>query len=160
MIPLYGIAAGRALAELAAALAQRGQTLFGRLHELYAQYGLWASAARNLAFKAGTPVAPLLDALAAQSNLQLGARRVVRCIDYRSGEAGRPRWLGAAAMLELRLDDESRLFVRPSGTEPKLKLYGHVKRKITLESDFARSLAEARQSAVALLQELATLLQR
>lgn len=155
-----GIAAGRALAELAALLAERGSTLFNRLHELYAQYGLWASAARNLAFKAGTPIAPLLDALAAQSGLRLGARQVVRCIDYRAGEAQRPAWLGAAAMLELRLDDDTRLFVRPSGTEPKLKLYGHVKRNITLESDLSSSLAEARQSAAALLQELATLLQR
>ncbi|HEX2873593.1 MAG TPA: phospho-sugar mutase [Polyangiaceae bacterium] len=155
-----GIAAGRALAELAAALAERGKTLFDRLHELYAQYGLWASAARNLAFKAGTPIAPLLDALVAQGEVRLGARRVVRCIDYRAGDAERPAWLGAAAMLELRLDDDSRLFVRPSGTEPKLKLYGHVKRSITLESDLGSSLAEARQSAAALLQELATLLQR
>ena len=155
-----GIAAGRALAELAASLAERSQTLFGRLHELYAQYGLWASAARNLAFKAGTPIAPLLDALATQSDLRLGARQVVRCIDYRAGETERPPWLGAAAMLELQLDDASRVFVRPSGTEPKLKLYGHVKRTITLESDFSSSLAEARQSAAALLQELAKLLQR
>ena len=45
-------------------------------------------------------------------------------------------------------------------TEPKLKLYGHVKRTITLESDLSSRLAEARQSAAALLQELATLLQR
>jgi phosphomannomutase len=155
-----GIAAGRALAELAAALAERGKTLFDRLHELYAQYGLWASAARSLAFKTGTPIAPLLDALVAQGEVRLGARRVVRCIDYRAGDAERPAWLGAAAMLELRLDDDSRVFVRPSGTEPKLKLYGHVKRSITLESDLASSLAEARQSAAALLQELATLLQR
>jgi phosphomannomutase len=155
-----GIAAGRALAELAATLAQRGKSLFDRLHELYAQYGLWASAARNLAFKAGTPIAPLLDALAAQSELRLGARQVVRCIDYRMGGAERPVWLGSAAMLELRLDDESRLFVRPSGTEPKLKLYGHVKRNITLESDLASSVAEARHSAAGLLQELTTLLQR
>lgn len=84
----------------------------------------------------------------------------MRCIDYRSGEGERPPWLGATAMLELRLDDDSRLFVRPSGTEPKLKLYGHVKRSITLESDLAGSLLEARQSAAALLQDLATLLQR
>jgi phosphomannomutase len=155
-----GIAAGRALAELAALLAAAGKTLFDRLHELYAQYGLWASAARNLAFKAGTPIAPLLDALVAQSDLRLGGRRVVRCIDYRVGEAERPAWLGAAAMLELQLDDDGRVFVRPSGTEPKLKLYGHVKRSITLESDLAGRLSEARQSAGALLEELATLLQR
>jgi phosphomannomutase len=155
-----GLAAGRALAELAARLATRGATLFDRLHELYVEHGLWASAAHNLALAADAPVNARLDSLAAQPALRLGERKVIRVVDYRTGEDSREAWLAAAPLLELTLDDDSRLFVRPSGTEPKLKLYAHVKHDITLESDLSGSLANARRAAMALLQALATLLQR
>ncbi len=156
-----GIAAGRALAELAANLATRGATLFDRLHELYVQHGLWASAARNIALApAGAPLAARLDGLVAAPALRLGGRKVVRVVDYRVGAAQRPVWLGSAQLVELELDDESRLFVRPSGTEPKLKLYGHVKRRITPQGDLASGLLEVRQLAASLVLELATLMQR
>jgi phosphomannomutase len=85
---------------------------------------------------------------------------VVHVVDYRIGQDAREPWLAAAPLLELTLDDDSRLFVRPSGTEPKLKLYAHVRRDITPQSDLSMSLADARRAAAVLLQELATLLQR
>jgi phosphomannomutase len=156
-----GIAAGRALAELAAELAGRGATLFERLHELYVEHGLWASAARNIALQgASTAVSARLTALVAQTALQLGAQPVTRVTDYRSGAGSRAPWLAAAPLVELQLADESRLFVRPSGTEPKLKLYAHVKRSITRADDLSSALAAARARAAFLLQELAALLQR
>ena len=155
-----GIAAGRALAEQAALLASRGATLFDRLHELYVEHGLWASASHNLALAADAPVNERLDALARQANLRLGERSVVRVVDYRNCEGAPEAWLSAAPLLELQLDDDSRLFVRPSGTEPKLKLYAHVRRNITPQGKLASELGGARRAAAALLQELAKLLQR
>jgi phosphomannomutase len=156
-----GIAAGRALAELAAAQAARGATLFDRLYELYAEHGLWASAAHNLALHsgdAGARVAQRLDTLATQPSLEIGGQRVVRVVDYRAAGA-RPVWLGAAPLLELELEDSSRLFVRPSGTEPKLKLYAHVKRTVTQRGELARDLGVARSFAAALLHGLVAALQ-
>jgi phosphomannomutase len=123
-----GIAAGRALSELSAALAARGATLFDRLFELYAEHGLWASAARSVVLQGA-------DA------------------------AARPAWLGAASLLELELASGSRLFVRPSGTEPKLKLYAHVRGAVTQRSDFRSSISDARRFAAGLLQALETALQ-
>ncbi len=159
-----GIAAGRALAELAAAQAAGGATLFDRLHELYAEHGLWASAARSLALDsadARTRVAQRLDMLGSQpAALAIGGQRVARVVDYRVGGADRAAWLAAAQLLELELEDGSRLFVRPSGTEPKLKLYAHVRRDVTQRGELAHDLAAARSSAAALLQELAATLQR
>jgi len=48
---------------------------------------------------------------------------VVGMTDYLTGAERRPRWLGAASLVELRLQDRTRVLVRPSGTEPKLKMY-------------------------------------
>jgi len=95
----------------------------------------------------------------AQSSLQLAGERVVRCIDYRIGELERPRWLGAASLFELELERGGRIFVRPSGTEPKLKLYAHARHDVTRRSDFARDLAEGRRRAAEQLRALETALQ-
>lgn len=155
-----GIAAGRALAELAAELAARGATLFDRLHELYREHGLWASAARNVALRGPDALARVsraLDALT-QPGLRLGGDTVTGVLDYRS-RGSRPVWLGAAALLELELESGGRVLVRPSGTEPKLKLYGHARRVVTQRSDFKRELHEARRFAAAQLQSLEAALQ-
>ncbi|HXK16667.1 MAG TPA: phospho-sugar mutase, partial [Polyangiaceae bacterium] len=157
-----GIAAGRALAELAALLQSRGETLFDRLYQLYAAHGLWASAARSVALRGGEANARLarcLDALPAYSNLQLAGERVLRIVDYRTGASQRPSWLGATPLFELELERGGRIFVRPSGTEPKLKLYGHVRHDVTLRSEFVRDLAEAQRLVSAQLEALETALQ-
>lgn len=152
-----GIAAGRVLASLAASLAARGATLFDRLFELYAEHGLWASAARNVSLAgpgAQARVESSLDELLASAELRVGQSAVVRVVDYRRGAEQRAPWLGSAPLLELELEDGSTLFVRPSGTEPKLKLYGHVRRPIAERGALRLSLAEARSSAAALLAQL------
>jgi phosphomannomutase len=152
-----GIAAGRALAELAAECAGRGQTLFDRLRELYERHGLWASAARNVALRGAgsqTRSDAILNELAGSSALELCGQSVVRRLDYRELVPPRPSFRGRAALLELELADGSLVFVRPSGTEPKLKLYGHVRRVITPQDDLSATLTAARTRASRLLEEL------
>jgi phosphomannomutase len=156
-----GIAAGRAVAELAAELASRGMGLFDRLYELYLEHGAWLSASRSITLAGADSAARVergLNALTA-GEVSVGGRELVRSVDYRSGERARPRWLGAAALVELELAGGERLFVRPSGTEPKLKLYGHVRGAVTSRAALARDMAEARRSAAQLLRQLELALQ-
>jgi phosphomannomutase len=60
--------------------------------------------------------------------------------DLRHPEATEPSWRGAALLVEIRLADGGRVFVRPSGTEPKLKIY--VDLRAELESGAPLSAAE------------------
>lgn len=152
-----GISAGRALAELAAELAGHGLSLFDRLHQLYCEHGLWASSAHNLTLSgdAAATIDAKLDQLASRAMLRLGDERVVGVVDYRQGALKRQTWLGKALLLELTLESGGKLFVRPSGTEPKLKLYGHLRREITPASDLGHELAAARKNAAAALHALA-----
>jgi phosphomannomutase len=157
-----GIAAGRALAELAASLTVRGESLFDRLFELHREHGLWMSAARNITLGgsgAAERVVTRLDAIVAAGELRVANERALRIFDYRRGAETRAPWLGAAPLLELELDSGARLLIRPSGTEPKLKLYGHVRRVVTRRSEYAAALAEARLFASQLLQGLEAALQ-
>jgi phosphomannomutase len=152
-----GIAAGRALAELAAELAARGATVFDRLFELHREYGLWVSAARNITLRgpgASQRVADRLDTFEANGGLRVGRVELTRVVDYRHGAEGRAPWLGAAPLWELLLESGARLFIRPSGTEPKLKLYGHVRGVVTRREEYAAAVADARSSAAELLREL------
>jgi phosphomannomutase len=53
----------------------------------------------------------------------LGGIEVTGVTDYRTGERDRPAWLGKQDLIELTLGARGRALVRPSGTEPKLKIY-------------------------------------
>jgi phosphomannomutase len=44
-------------------------------------------------------------------------------VDYAIGAEHRPSYLGSTNLIELDLGDMGRVLARPSGTEPKLKIY-------------------------------------
>jgi phosphomannomutase len=48
---------------------------------------------------------------------------VTGVVDYRTGSEERPPWLGEQALIQLDVGSSGRILVRPSGTEPKLKIY-------------------------------------
>ena len=56
---------------------------------------------------------------AAELIREFGGRKVLACQDYLDGIGGLPK----SDVLKYQLEDECSLVVRPSGTEPKLKLY-------------------------------------
>lgn len=61
----------------------------------------------------------LMRALRGAPPAEIAGKRVTGVTDYLHGETG----LISSDVLEFRLEEEGKLIVRPSGTEPKLKLY-------------------------------------
>jgi phosphomannomutase len=61
--------------------------------------------------------------LAEKPPTTVGGHEVVSVTDYRVDADSRPIWLGEQDLIEIRLTDGGRVLVRPSGTEPKLKVY-------------------------------------
>ncbi len=107
-----GITAAVVMAEIAAVAAAEGVSLQDRLDALAARYGTHRIA--DAAVKM-----PPADGAAAVARLrgaapgEVGGRTVTSL-----------RWYDEAGLLRLQLGDDLRLQVRPSGTEPKVKLYG------------------------------------
>lgn len=156
-----GISAALMLAELAALEHGRGRSLRERLADLYRLHGLWVSHPRNVTrvgAQGAHEIRAALERLSAAPPSELGGIPVSAVTDYSRDAEQRPRWLGSTSLLELTLGDRGRVLVRPSGTEPKLKIYVDGCRRLAGGADVWTSerelLMEARSLADATLRAL------
>lgn len=121
-----GISAALLFIDLMADLRDEGKTIIDRLHELWRQHGLWVSQQTSLV-RAGPEGAETMRraiaSLGSDPPNEVGGIQVTEVVDYREGAETRPAWLGAQDLIELTLGQRGRILVRPSGTEPKLKIY-------------------------------------
>ncbi len=127
------ITASLLLTEMTAWYAAQGMTLLDALDALYAKYGYYGEKTLNL-------VMPGLEGMALMANLMAKLRQlppteiagttVLRQRDYQDGTE-RDTASGTISQMELvgsnvlgyDLADETTIVVRPSGTEPKIKVY-------------------------------------
>jgi phosphomannomutase len=146
-----GIGAGVVAAELAAREKERGSTLWARLFELYRRFGLYASLQRSVTAHGADGLARIavhMSELRAHPPDRLGGRPVLAWRDYAAGRAtardGSSRALGlpASDVLAYDLEGDTRLVIRPSGTEPKLKYY--VDRRETIAAQESPRATETR----------------
>lgn len=119
--------------EMTAYYKSLGTTPREVLESLYAEYGYYRNRVLNFAFEGlegPAKMAAVMDGLFAAPPAQVAGRKVMQVLDYRAGTAtdtatGKSEKIGlpAATVCELRLDGGAAVIVRPSGTEPKMKLY-------------------------------------
>jgi len=142
-----GISAAVALLGLAADARVRGVTIAGLLEELGSEIGHFASGQVSVRVDDLTIIANTMTSLRAQPPASFGTRAVATAEDLARGGAGVP----AGDVLRYRLADGSRVVVRPSGTEPKLKIY--IDAKAGSASDAAAAVAELEATVRELLAE-------
>ena len=107
-----GISAAVMLAEVAALARAEGVTLQGRLDAINERFGRHVMA--DLSVKM-----PPVDGTAAVARIRANPPKAVGDRSVSDVE-----WFDEAGLLRLQLGTELRLQLRPSGTEPKVKLYG------------------------------------
>ena len=127
------VTAALILTEMAAWYADQGQTLYDALQNLYKKYGFYAEKTLNL-------VMPGLDGLKKMAQLMADLREkppveiagvaVKEQKDYKDGSVVRVATnekstmeLSGSNVLRYEMADGTSLIVRPSGTEPKVKVY-------------------------------------
>jgi len=115
-----------AFAALVAESKRDGESVWDRLARLYETHGLWVSTQKSIVrpgAEGADEIAAAMTLLAGRTPEMLGGLPVVEVTDYRLGAEDRPRYLAATPLVELSLGDAGRALIRPSGTEPKLKIY-------------------------------------
>ena len=138
------VTASLLLTEMTAWYAAQGMTLLDALDALYTKYGYYGEKTLNL-------VMPGLEGMALMANLMAKLRQtppteiagttVLRQKDYQDGTerdtasgAVSPMALVGSNVLAYDLADETTIVVRPSGTEPKIKVYVLAKGKDSTDS--------------------------
>ncbi|OAN39991.1 phospho-sugar mutase [Microbacterium sp. H83] len=114
-----GISAAIAILGLAAEAHERQATLSDLLAELGDTYGHYASAQVSVRVDDLSVIGRVMLSLRTLPPTHFGAHAIASAEDLLHAEAGRP----SGDVLRYRLADGSRIIVRPSGTEPKLKVY-------------------------------------
>ena len=147
-----GISAALAVAELAAALKTEGRTLIDLLDELALRHDVFASDSFSIRVADLARIPAIMAALRTRPATQIGDVAVAAFHDLTAGDGGLPPTDG----LRYLLADRTRVIVRPSGTEPKVKVYleavvavdGHD--LVGARAEAARRLAATRDAMKAL----------
>ena len=129
--------------EMAAWYRAQGMTLAQAMDALYEKFGYYRNELQSVVLPGEDGMermSAILTALRAAPPHTLASERVTRVRDYLGGLDGLP----ASDVLELRTA-HVKVIVRPSGTEPKLKLY---------YSAHARTMAEAAALCAAARQDM------
>lgn len=114
-----GISAGLFLAALAAELRNQGLTLRDELERVRNTYGGFASDQISLRFDTMVIAGEIMDQVRQSPQAVFAELGVQAVLDLRNPPEGMP----PANLIQLTLRDGNRVIVRPSGTEPKLKVY-------------------------------------
>ncbi|QDE36639.1 phospho-sugar mutase [Microbacterium foliorum] len=114
-----GISAAVAVLGLAAEAHERGKSLADLLSELGDTYGHFASGQVSVRVDDLSVIGSVMLSLRTLPPQQLGGHLIASAEDLLHADEGRP----SGDVLRYRLADGSRIIVRPSGTEPKLKVY-------------------------------------
>lgn len=116
------------------------KTLLDVLHDIYEEYGYYGNKLVSIV-KEGADgqalIGRIMDTFREKGIMDAGERKVIKVLDYLNDDTGLPK----SNVLKYEFDDESWCAIRPSGTEPKIKLYVY-------------SVGEQEQEANAICDEL------
>ena len=117
-----GIVAGCFLCEIALQMKLCGKTVIDLLYDIYQKFGIYRQKQLLLSVKEG---ASFMQKLRSQLPFVLAGQKVVKIDDL----------MPSSDVLIFRLADASKMIVRPSGTEPKVKIYffGQEKKNSAIE---------------------------
>jgi len=135
-----GIAPLTLLAEITLAAKRQGQTLVDYLYIIYREFGYYAESLLNLNYQGkegAEKIKRIMDYFRQQTPADIGGDTIIALADYQAGKikalqkegqaCAKKIELPASNVLEFIFASGNLLFLRPSGTEPKIKFYAMIK---------------------------------
>ena len=109
------------ICEMFSYYAAQGISLLEKLEELYKIYGYCLNTLHSNEFDGSTGFVKMQNImqLFRKGIKEFGGKKVVKVLDYASGLDGLPK----SDVLKFLLENNCSVVVRPSGTEPKIKIY-------------------------------------
>lgn len=117
------VVASMLIAQMTAHYLKQGKTLVDRINEIYAKYGTYEHKLKSYEYPGAAGSAKMQSLLAdLRKNLptQLAGSPIVKTVDYLTQTEQK---LPKSNVLSFTAQNGSKLIVRPSGTEPLIKLY-------------------------------------
>lgn len=121
-----GVNASLLICEMFAHYKAMGISLVQKLNQLYEKYGYFKEALQSITFEGASgakKMADLMESLRTNAPKEVAGYKVIDVKDYKAGIGNLPK----SNVLEFNMEDDINVLVRPSGTEPKIKMYYLVK---------------------------------
>ena len=156
-----GVGTALVTADMAAWCKARGTTLLGYLEEVQRAHGLFVARQANFTFPGSSGVATIaqvMQGFRANPPLAVDGLKVAAINDYQlqtrlAGGTSSPLALPKSNVLAYELEGGSRVTVRPSGTEPKIKFYFELKQTLTGSEPMAAARTRATERLEAMEQD-------
>lgn len=116
-----GVGAALLICEMFSYYATQGKSLLDKLNELYKRYGYYLDVMHSYIFEGASGIRKMQSVMGFFRGdiTSIGGMSIKRCLDYSDGLYGLPR----ANVLKFELENNCSVILRPSGTEPKIKIY-------------------------------------
>ena len=118
------------ICEMASYYKRQGKTLVDAMNDLYETYGYYQNATLNFGFEGEDgmkTMQKIMDTLRSDPPAEIAGTKVIGRSDYETSQSYGDKEgvidLPKSNVLEYRLENGCKLIVRPSGTEPKIKIY-------------------------------------
>jgi len=128
------VVASMLIVEMAAWHREQGRTLIDALAELYAEYGFYLDALDSFTLKGADGakrIQAIMKTIRQQGSNLFNGSEITAVKDYETGIDGLPR----ENVVKFIINDGSWVAIRPSGTEPKIKIYYSIKGKDKAETE-------------------------
>ncbi|MEA1896856.1 MAG: phospho-sugar mutase, partial [Bacteroidota bacterium] len=152
------------IAETAAWARSKGKSLYELLIDIYVEFDYYKEALENVVRKGKSGAEEIQEMMNGFRNnppKSLGNSKITRIHDYLSQESFDPQTgkktyltLPRSNVLQFFLKDGSKISVRPSGTEPKIKFYMSVKEPLLNKEDFSKVGKELDGKILAIKKDL------
>jgi phosphoglucomutase len=152
------------LAETAAWAKDQGMSMFEMLVNIYHEYGFYLEDLISITKKGKSgaeEIQKMMESYRTTPPAEINGVRVVQVKDYKSGKekdlisgGQKDIDLPKSDVLQFFLEGGSKITVRPSGTEPKIKFYFGVKGKLENKADFEKVNSLMREELNAMIAAL------
>ena len=116
------VVASMVIAEMATTFENNGSSIYNEIMKIYEKYG-WRLEITVPVTKKGKDgleeIQKVMKSMRAKNHTEIAGIKVKEYRDYQKGIEGLPK----ADVIQMVLEDDTYLTVRPSGTEPKIKFY-------------------------------------